>query len=109
MTYVLLAIAIVAEVGATTALKLSDGFTRPLWAVLAITGYAIAFYALSLTLRSLPTGVVYAIWSGVGIVLISLFAWISHGEMLDRPAVIGMAFIITGIVVMNLFSGASAH
>jgi small multidrug resistance pump len=109
MTYVLLAIAIVAEVGATTALKLSDGFSRPPWVVLAVTGYTIAFYALSLTLKSLPTGIVYAIWSGVGIVLISLSAWVSHGEMLDRPAVIGMGFIITGIVVMKLFSGASAQ
>jgi small multidrug resistance pump len=109
MTYVLLAIAILAEVFATTALKLSDGFSRPAWTALTIAGYAIAFYCLSLALRSIPTGIAYAIWSGVGIILISLFAWLSHGERLDTPAMIGMAFIITGVIVMNLFSGASAH
>ena len=109
MTYVPLAIAILAEVFATTALKHTDGFSRPLWVVLTVAGYAIAFYCLSLALKSIPTGVAYAIWSGVGIILISLLAWLSRGERLDTPAMIGMTFIITGVVVMNLFSGASAQ
>jgi small multidrug resistance pump len=109
MTYVPLAIAIFAEVLATTALKQSDGFSRPAWVALTVAGYAVAFYFLSLALRSIPTGVAYAIWSGVGIILISLFAWLSHGERLDTPAMIGIAFIIIGVVVMNLFSGAAAH
>jgi len=109
MTYVPLAIAILAEVFATTALKHTDGFSRPLWVVLTVAGYAIAFYCLSLALKSIPTGVAYAIWSGVGIILISLFAWLSRGERLDTPAMIGMTFIITGVIVMNLFSGASAQ
>ena len=109
MTYVPLAIAILAEVFATTALKQSDGFSRPAWAVLTVAFYAIAFYCLSLALKSIPTGVAYAIWSGVGIILVSLFAWLSRGERLDTAAMIGMTFIITGVVVMNLFSGASAQ
>jgi small multidrug resistance pump len=109
MTYVPLAIAILAEVFATTALKQSDGFSRPFWIMLTVVGYAVAFYCLSLALKSIPTGVAYAIWSGVGIILISLFAWLSHGERLEMPAVIGMGFIITGVILMNLFSGASAQ
>ncbi len=109
MTYVPLAIAILAEVFATTALKHTDGFSRPFWVVLTVAGYAVAFYCLSLALKSIPTGIAYAIWSGVGIILISLFAWLSRGERLDAPAMIGMTFIITGVIVMNLFSGASAQ
>jgi small multidrug resistance pump len=109
MTYVPLAIAIVAEVFATTALKHSNGFSRPYWGGLTVIGYAIAFYCLSVALKSIPTGVAYAIWSGVGIILISLFAWLSHGERLDTPTMVGMSLIVAGVVVMNLFSGASAH
>jgi small multidrug resistance pump len=109
MIYVPLPIAIVAEVFATTALKQSNGFSRPAWGVLTVAGYVVAFYCLSLALKSIPAGVAYAIWSGVGIILISLFAWLSHGERLDTPAMIGVAFIVTGVVVMKLFSGASVH
>ncbi|CCE11161.1 multidrug resistance protein; DLP12 prophage [Bradyrhizobium sp. STM 3843] len=109
MKYTLLAIAILAEVLATTALKQSEGFSRPLWTALTLAGYAIAFYCLSLSLKSIPTGIAYAIWSGVGIILISLFAWVSHGQRLDTPAMIGMGFIVTGVVVMNLFSNATAQ
>src|SRR3954453_15651821 len=109
MTYVPLAIAILAEVFATTALKHSDGFSRPYWGGLTVIGYAIAFYCLSMALRSMPTGVAYAIWSGVGMILISLFAWLSHGERLDMPTMIGMSLIIAGVIVMNLFSCAGAH
>ncbi len=109
MKYVLLAIAIVAEVLATTALKQSEGFSRPLWTALTLAGYALAFYCLSLSLKSIPTGIAYAIWSGVGIILISLFAWLSHGQRLDTPAMIGMGFIIAGVIVMNLFSDVTAQ
>ena len=109
MKYLLLAVAIVSEVIATTAMKQSDGFTRPLWSVVTVVGYAVAFYFLSLTLRTIPTGVAYAIWSGVGIVLISAAAWAFQGQKLDAPAVIGMALIVAGVVVMNVFSKVSAH
>lgn len=109
MPYLYLAGAILAEVIATTALKASDGFTRLTWSTVTVAGYAIAFYLLSLTLKTVPTGVAYAIWSGVGIVLIALFAWLFHGQRLDLPAVIGMALIIAGVVVMQVFSRTSAH
>lgn len=109
MPYLYLAGAILAEVIATTALKASDGFTRLTWTAVTVAGYGIAFYLLSMTLKTVPTGVAYAIWSGVGIVLIALFAWLFHGQRLDLPAVIGMALIIAGVVVMQVFSRASAH
>ena len=109
MKYLFLIVAILAEVAATSSLKLSEGFTKPLWAVITVIGYGIAFYFLSLTLRSIPTGVAYAIWSGVGIVLISLIAWLFQGQRLDLPAVAGMALIVAGVAVMNLFSKVAAH
>jgi small multidrug resistance pump len=102
--WLFLSIAIISEVVATSALKSSAGFTQ-LWpSVLVIAGYAAAFFFLSLTLRTMPVGVAYAIWSGVGIVLITLIAWIVLGQSLDGPAVVGLALIITGVVVLNLFS-----
>lgn len=109
MPYLYLAIAIVSEVVATTFMKLSEGFTRPLPSIVTAVGYAIAFYFLSLTLKTIPTGVAYAIWSGAGIVLIALIAWLYLGQELDTPALIGMAFIIAGVVIMNAFSKAAAH
>ncbi|MBA7711006.1 Multidrug transporter [subsurface metagenome] len=102
MTYLYLALAIVAEVVATTFLKLSDGFSKPLPSAVTVLGYAIAFYFLSLTLRSLPTGLVYAVWSGVGVVLF-------QSQKLDAAALCGMGLIVSGVVVINLFSGASTH
>ena len=109
MPYLYLAIAIVAEVIATSFLKQSDGFSKLTPSLVTIAGYAISFYFLSLSLRDVPTGIAYAIWSGVGIVLIATIAWIFQGQKLDTPAMIGMAFIITGVVIMNLFSKAAAH
>ena len=107
--WVFLFIAIVSETVATSALKSSEGFSR-LWpSVLVVAGYSAAFYFLSLTLRTIPVGIAYAIWSGVGIVLISAVAWIFQGQKLDAPAMIGMGLIISGVVVMNLFSKAAAH
>lgn len=109
MTYILLAIAIIAEVFATTAMKQSEGFTRLPWAAATVIGYGIAFYFLSITLKSLPTGIAYAIWSGVGIILISLAAWLFQGQKLDTAAIAGIGLIVCGVIVMNVFSGASAH
>lgn len=109
MTYLYLAIAIVAEVIATSFLKSCEGFTR-LWpSVVVAVGYVIAFYFLSLTLRSLSVGIVYAIWSGAGIVLVSIIAWIFLGQRLDVPAIIGIALIVVGVAVINLFSKSVAH
>ena len=109
MRYLNLAVAIVAEVTATSFMKQSEGFTRLLPSAITILGYAIAFYFLSLTLREIPTGIAYAIWSGVGIVLIAAIAWAFQGQKLDLPAILGMAMIIAGVLVLNLFSGAAAH
>jgi small multidrug resistance pump len=107
--YVLLGLAIVFEVIATSLLKASDGFTR-LWPSLGtVVGYAAAFYLLALTLKSIPTGIAYAIWSGAGIVLISLIGWAVFKQKLDAPALIGMGLIVAGVAVINLFSKASAH
>lgn len=108
MHWIYLAIAIVAEVIATSCLKPSEGFTR-LWpSVAVVTGYGLAFFFLSLTLRTLPVGVTYAVWSGVGIVLVATVGWLAFGQRLDVPAVIGMAMIIGGVAVLNLFS-ATTH
>lgn len=109
MNYLFLMIAIVAEVIGTVALKASDGFTRLGPSMVTIIGYAIAFYCLSLTLRSVPTGIAYAIWSGVGIVLISVVSWLYHGQRLDFGAIAGMGLIVAGVAVINIFSNASAH
>jgi small multidrug resistance pump len=108
MHWLLLAIAIVAEVIATTALKASDGFTRPWPSVVVVVGYAVAFWCLGLTLRSLPVGVVYAIWSGAGIALITLIGWFWFGQRLDAPALAGMGLIVAGVVVIQLFSTTTA-
>lgn len=109
VSYAYLAIAIVAEVIATSFLKQSDGFTRPVPTVVMAIGYIVAFFFLSLTLREVPTGIAYAIWSGVGIVLITAIAWIVQGQRLDAPAMIGMALIIAGVLVMNLWSRTTGH
>ena len=109
IAYLYLGVAIIAEVIATTALRAADGFTQ-LWpSLISIVGYAVAFYFLSLTLRSMPVGVAYAIWSGVGIVLISLAGWLLYKQLLDLPAIIGMGLIMAGVVVINLFSKSTVH
>ncbi|MBW9334691.1 MULTISPECIES: DMT family transporter [Herbaspirillum] len=107
--YLTLAVAIVAEVIATTALKSSQGFTRLLPGIIVVLGYGVSFYCLSLTLRTMPTSVAYAIWSGVGLVLITLAAWLIHQQRLDWPAVAGIALIVAGVMVINLFSASAAH
>jgi small multidrug resistance pump len=104
-----LSLAIVAEVIATSSLKATENFSR-LWpSVLVIVGYALAFYLLTLTLKTIPVGVAYAIWSGVGIVLVAIFSWLYYQQTLDLPAIIGMALIIAGVIVMNLFSKSIVH
>lgn len=104
MQFVYLALAILAEVTATTALKSTQGFRVLAPSIVVVLGYAVSFYFLSLTLRTMSIGIAYAIWSGVGLVLISLAAWWVHGQKLDAPALAGMALIAAGVAVINLFS-----
>ena len=108
-TYILLGGAIVAEVIGTTLMKYSEGFTR-LWpSVATIVCYCAAFYLLAQTLTNIPTGIAYAIWSGAGIVLISLVGWLVSGQKLDFPAIAGMFLICAGVLVINIFSRSSPH
>lgn len=107
--YVSLAIAIVAEIIATSALKVSEGFSRLLPSTVVVIGYGAAFYFLSLTLKSIPIGTAYAIWSGVGIAIISLIGWLFFKQSLDLAAVIGIGLIIAGVVILNFFSKSAAH
>jgi small multidrug resistance pump len=104
-----LGIAIVCEVIATSALKATDGFTRWQPSVLVGLGYCMSFYFLSLTLRSIPVGVVYAIWSGVGVVLVSVAGWLLYQQKLDTAALIGIGLIVAGVMVLNLFSKTAVH
>jgi small multidrug resistance pump len=105
--WLLLAIAIVAEVVGTSALKASAGFSRLVPSVVVVLGYAVAFYCLSLVLRTIPVGVAYAIWSGLGIVLITVVAWVVYDQAIDLAAALGMGLIIAGVVVLNVFSGSA--
>ncbi len=105
----ILLVAIIAEVVATTALKASEGFTRLLPSIVVVTGYGIAFTCLSLTLKTLPLGVAYAIWSGVGTLLVTLVGWLYYKQQLDFPGILGMGLIISGAVILNLFSKSAAH
>ena len=105
----LLGAAILSEVMATTALKASDGFTRLGPSLLAGVGYCISFYLLAQVMKSIPTGVVYAVWSGLGIVLISVVGWAVYGQKLDAAAMAGMALIMAGVGVIQLFSKTAGH
>lgn len=107
--YTCIAIAILFEVAATTALKETHGFTRIVPSVLTVIGYALAFYFLSLPLRNVPIGVVYAIWCGGGIILITAVGWSVYGQALDLPALSGMALISAGVLVINLYSKTIPH
>ena len=109
MNWIFLSIAIVSEVIATSALKAANGFTRLVPSLAVVLGYASAFYFLSLVIRTIPVGVTYAVWSGVGIVLVAIIGWLVYGQKLDFPAIVGMALIIAGILVLNLFSKMSPH
>jgi small multidrug resistance pump len=107
--YLLLLGAILTEVVATNALKAADGFTRLVPSTVTVVGYAISFYLLSLALKTIPVGVAYAIWSGIGIVLVTVVAWILFGQKLDAGALAGISLILAGVVVIRVFSSATGH
>lgn len=109
MPWLYLMIAIAAEVVGTSFLRASEGFTKLVPSVMVVIGYGLAFFFLSLTLKDIPVGVGYAIWSGVGVTLIALIGWLGFGEKLDPPAIVGMTLIVAGVVVLNLFSKTAAH
>lgn len=109
MNWGYLGIAIIAEVVATSALKAAEGFTRVIPSVVVVVGYLVAFYFLSLTLRTIPVGIAYAIWSGIGISLIALIGWLLYGQALDIPAMLGLALIVIGVVILNGFSKSVVH
>jgi small multidrug resistance pump len=109
MTYLYLAIAIIAEVTATSALKASEEFTRLVPSLIVIIGYGVAFYFMTLVLRTIPIGITYAIWSGLGIVLVAVVGVVLYKQSLDVPAIIGMSLIIAGVLVINLFSKTAGH
>lgn len=104
MQWAYLAIAIVSEVVATSAVKSSDNFTHLVPSILVVVGYGIAFWFLSLTLKTIPLGVTYAIWSGAGVAIVSVVGVIVYKQMLDVPAVLGIALIVSGVIVLNSFS-----
>ncbi|MBU1304279.1 MAG: QacE family quaternary ammonium compound efflux SMR transporter [Alphaproteobacteria bacterium] len=106
---VYLAIAIVGEVIATSFLRASAGFTQLVPTVVVVIGYGITFYFFSLALQTIPVGIGYAIWSGVGIVLVSVIAYFAYGQTLDLPALLGMGLILAGVLVINLFSHSTPH
>ncbi|WP_336937273.1 multidrug efflux SMR transporter [Acinetobacter modestus] len=107
--WLILFIAIFAEVIATSALKSSEGFTKPIASIVVVLGYMIAFYCLSLTLKTIPVGIAYAVWSGVGIVLITTVAWFVFDQKLDVWGIIGIVLIMIGVLILNLLSKTSSH
>jgi small multidrug resistance pump len=109
MQFVYLLLAIVAEVIATMALKSASGFTRPLPSLVVLLGYGAAFFLLSLIVQTMPLGIVYAVWSGTGIVLVAIAGAVWLKQIPDWPAVIGMALIMAGVLIVNLFSKTVAH
>ncbi len=109
MSYLYLSIAIVAEVAATSALKASDGFSKMLPSIVVIGGYGVAFYLLSIIVKTLPVGLTYAIWAGLGIVLVATVSAILYKQIPDLPAIVGMMLIVAGVVVINLFSKTISH
>ncbi len=109
MHWLYLGVAILFETIGTTALKASDGMTRLAPAMLVMLAYALSFWLLALLLRVIPVGIAYAIWSGLGICLIAVIGWVLFGQRLDAPALLGLAMIIAGIAVINLFSKSVGH
>lgn len=107
--YLILLLAIIFETIATSYLKQSEQFTKLLPSIITILGYAAAFYCLSIVLKSIPVGIAYAIWSGVGIILIALIGFFVFKQHLDLPAIIGLGLIIAGVVVINIFSHSISH
>lgn len=107
--WLLLSVAIVAEVFGTSFLKASEGFSKFWPSVAVVVGYVVAFYFLALSLKFIPVGIAYAIWAGVGVVLIALIGWVVFDQSLDLPAIIGMTLIIAGVITLNVFSGSVTH
>jgi len=108
-SYLALGIAIIGEVIGTTALKSSDSFTRLVPSIISIIGYGVALYFLTVTMQTIPTGVAYAIWSGLGIVLITAASYFMHGQKIDAMGMLGMALIVAGVAVLNLLSTSAKH
>ena len=107
--FIYLAIAIIGEVIATSFLRASAGFSQLVPTLVVVIGYGVTFYFFSLALQTIPVGIGYAIWSGVGIVLISIIAYFAYGQTLDLPALLGMALILAGVLVINIFSKSTGH
>jgi small multidrug resistance pump len=107
--YLFLGIAIAAEVIATTSMKALDGFNKPLPLVLVVVGYGLSLWLLSLVVKTIPIGIAYAVWAGMGIVLVSIAALFLYEQKLDLPAVFGMSLIVVGVVVIQLFSSTAGH
>lgn len=107
--YLLLFVAIVSEVIATSALKASDGFTNLVPSAVTVVGYGMAFYFLSLTLQTVPVGTAYALWSGVGVALVTAIGWVVFGQKLDGPGLLGIGLIVAGVIVLNVFSKSGVH
>lgn len=109
MNYQYLAITIIAEVVATSALKATEDFTKLAPSIIVILGYCTAFYFLTLSLKTIPVGVAYAIWAGLGIVLVAIVTAVIYKEIPDWPAILGIGMIVSGVLVINLFSSTSTH
>jgi small multidrug resistance pump len=107
--WIFLSLAILSEVIATSFLKATEGFTRFWPSLVVVVGYLLAFYLLSLTLRTIPVGIAYAIWSGVGVVLIAIIGWLFLEQSLDIPAIIGLLLIVAGVLIINVFSKTISH
>jgi len=107
--HIFLTIAILGEVIATTALKAADGFTKWLPSLIVVAGYIVSFYALSLTLKYISVGIVYAIWSGVGIVLVTMLGYFVYDQKVDLPAALGVGLIILGVIIINLYSNTAVE
>ena len=107
--WIFLSLAILSEVIATSSLKATEGFTRFWPSLIVVVGYLLAFYLLSLTLKTIPVGIAYAIWSGVGVVLIAIIGWLFLEQPLDMPAIIGLLLIIAGVLIINVFSKTVSH
>src|SRR5262245_57634754 len=109
MQYLYLLLAIVGEVIATSALKAAEGFTKPWPSLVVITGYGVAFFLLSMVVKTMPVGIVYAIWSGTGIVLVAVVGAVWLKQIPDVPAIVGMVLIMAGVIIVNLFSKTVVH
>ncbi len=109
MKWIYLTLAILSEVIATSSLKSSEGFTKLFPSLLVIAGYGLAFYLMSLTLKEMPVGIAYAVWSGIGVAFISLIGYFFYHQKLDMPAIIGIALIVCGVLVINIFSKTVSH